>query len=488
MAHEKKLPEENRNRLRKGFELSGGVTCRGCFQKKIENDELKLKIVRLQQRVRQYEKVTQKDVSNTHTPSSRIDFKKNSIEDHRQKKGGAKKGHKGFGRKSATEETADRVIDLFPEEEVCPNCRGKLCRFDERDRTVIEAMPVKAKRVLYHAKRLRCNDCHKLIEPKPKVLPRFLYGNQLMSQAAVMHYVHGVPIGRVLEIFGAEVTEGGLIQAFHSLGKYIDKAIPSLIEEYRVASVRHADETGWRTDGHSGYAWLFATNGLSILEFADNRSARVPSKIFGSEPLRGVLVVDRYNGYNKMPVALQYCYAHLLREIEKLETDYSADKEVAKFSSTLIPLLTQAIKLRGLELSSKKYYSSAKQIKKDMLNCLEAKYLHLGIQKIQQIFKNKKHRLYHWVKNKEVPTENNMAERELRPTVIARKVSFGSQSDSGAKTRGRMMTVLLTAKKRLPKETPIEDWFKDCLDKLAANQSINIYDLLPRPKSKTTKD
>jgi hypothetical protein len=41
-----------------------------------------------------------------------------------------------------------------------------------------------------------------------------------------------------------------------------------------------------------------------------------------------------------------------------------------------------------------------------------------------------------------------LAERDLRPTVIARKVSFGSQSDAGAHTRGLLMSVLHTLKKR----------------------------------------
>jgi len=48
-----------------------------------------------------------------------------------------------------------------------------------------------------------------------------------------------------------------------------------------------------------------------------------------------------------------------------------------------------------------------------------------------------------------VPADNNRAERELRPLVIARKVSFGSQSDAGAQTREILMTVLHTLKKNV---------------------------------------
>jgi transposase len=76
-----------------------------------------------------------------------------------------------------------------------------------------------------------------------------------------------------------------------------------------------------------------------------------------------------------------------------------------------------------------------------------------------------------------VPAENNRAERELRPTVIARKVSFGSQSDRGCKTRSAIMSVLLTAKKRFP-EKPPEVWLKEILDRIATHPKAGAEPLL----------
>jgi transposase len=80
----------------------------------------------------------------------------------------------------------------------------------------------------------------------------------------------------------------------------------------------------------------------------------------------------------------------------------------------------------------------------------------------------------------EVPAENNRAERELRPLVIARKVSFGSQSDAGAKTRASIMTLLNTVKKRL-KDQSLEEWLKGALDKIVENPQINFATLIPPP-------
>ena len=66
---------------------------------------------------------------------------------------------------------------------------------------------------------------------------------------------------------------------------------------------------------------------------------------------------------------------------------------------------------------------------------------------IQNIFREKENRLYHWAKDRSVPAENNFAERELRPLVISRKLSYGSHSDEGAKTREILMTVMHALKK-----------------------------------------
>jgi len=100
---------------------------------------------------------------------------------------------------------------------------------------------------------------------------------------------------------------------------------------------------------------------------------------------------------------------------------------------------------------------------------------HPAIQKIQDIFREKPERLYHWADDRNVPADNNRAERELRPLVIARKISFGSQSDAGAKTREILMTVLHTLGKRTSDVTIA---FKCALDKLAEQPAIEPYDAI----------
>lgn len=131
--------------------------------------------------------------------------------------------------------------------------------------------------------------------------------------------------------------------------------------------------------------------------------------------------------------------------------------------------------LRSQSLSDFQYYEQAAKLKQSIVSACEQPAQHLGVRRIQDIFCDHSDRLYHWVSDRTVPADNNSCERELRPTVIARKVSFGSQSEEGAQTREILMSVLHTLKKRSPQA---EQHLKGVLDQLATNPKQDLFPLL----------
>jgi transposase len=428
----------------------------------------------LKARLRYQERTAKEGFFGSSTPSSKIPLKPNSVEEHQNKKGGALFGHPGHGRKGVSASQADQIVDIDIGE-TCLECGGKLKENKGwRPRTVIDMDPVTVKKILYRTSRKKCTQCGHLFQGKaPSVLPKSLFGNELLTHIAIQHYIYGIPLGRLEAQLGLGL--GSMIGALHRLRQLFRNVPERLIKEYRLAPVKHADETGWRNDGHSGFSWLFCTENISIFRFRNTRSSKVPLEVLGTQRLPGVLVVDRYRGYNRAPVPLQYCYAHLLREVQDLEKEFPDHEEVNSFVSTLIPLLVQAMRLRSQDISDRMFSRQARALKGNILEVVKSSAKHPGIQRIQDIFRNNAHRLYHWAENRHVPAENNFVERELRPTVIARKVSFGSQSEEGAKTREVLMTVLHTLKKRTPNFTA---QFKSALDWLSTDPSLDPYQLL----------
>lgn len=447
--------------------------CESCLEKQRTIDRLTEENRRLKEQLRYRQRTAEEGAFGSSTPSAKIPIKANTLEENRKKKGGAKLGHPGHGRRAIDAESADRIEEIdIPC--TCPDCGTLLQDKGYEERSVTDSQPIRAEHILYRLKKKYCPKCRKVVQAQaPGVLPKALYGNQLITQVLFWHFLHGIPVGRVCEQAGMGL--GSVIDIFHRTAAMFRPVMPKLIDECRMAEVRHADETSWRTDGLSGYAWLFATETLSIFLFRSTRSASVAREVLGTEPLPGVLVVDRYNGYNRAPCMLQYCYAHLLREVEDLAKEAPDQPEVTAFTATMIPLLAQAMHLHSQPISDRAYYRQARQVEQQIKKAVQSPAQHLGIRRIQDIFSDSAHRLYHWVTNRKVPADNNRAERELRPTVIARKVSFGSQSDAGAKTREILMTLVHTLRKRL--KDP-QQHFKSVLDRLAADPTLDVVGLL----------
>lgn len=465
--------------IHKGNNVSNAIVfCSSCLNKQQKIDRLEEEVKSLKSKLKYREKEDKQEFFGSSTPSSKKKFKEKSSDDNKKKQGGARKGHKGNGRRIFTAEEADDVIDYEIETTHCPDCNVELEEKDTEERAVVEGEMLKPKKIMFRSKTKRCPKCRKVFKRELPVLKRNKYGTRFISNSAIMHYLHGIPLKRVEELWGNDVVAGNLIKIFHRISKIFNPMMDTLKEEYRQSKVKHADETGWRTDGDNGYCWLFSNEDTSVFDFRNTRSSKVVLDILGKKKLPGVLIVDRYAAYNKAPCDLQYCYSHLLRDVEDLEKECPKEKEIVDFVNCVAPLLSKAMGLRSKKISDKVYSREAMKLEKKVKEAMNSPGKHPGIQKIQNIFREKEKRLFHWVKDRDVPAENNFAERELRPTVIARKVSHGSQSKAGARTRSIMMSVLHTVKKRLKTGT-VEDWLAEALQEYIHNPDIDPRALLP---------
>lgn len=445
------------------------IYCKQCLEKQRKIDELKEQILQLKAKLRYQERTVKEGLFGSSTPSSKLPVKPNSSKQHQRNRGGGKPGHKGHGRSDICEQDADHV-EMISTTDICPDCGTILEKNGIRTRAVIDCQPVKIKKIVYHLERKRCPRCKKVITARPPgVLAKCLYSNQLLSYVAVQHYVYGNTLGQIEKQTG--IGYSSLIDAMHQLARRLKDVPKALIQAYQQAPVKHADETGWRTDGQNGYSWLFCTPEISIFRFRQSRAASVAKEVFGEKPLPGVLIVDRYNGYNKMPCSIQYCYAHLLRDVKDLEKDFPENAEIKAFVEALAPQLANAISLRTLDITDRQFKRQAANIKNEIIKITHHQALHPAIQRIQDIFREKADRLYHWADDRSIPADNNLAERELRPLVIARKISFGSQSEEGARTREILMTVLHTLRKRIPDVTGA---LKSALDKLTEQPDLDL--------------
>ena len=387
--------------------------------------------------------------------------------------GDAKPGHSGHGHRGIPDADVTRE-ESVPGLKQCPYCGSPLDPTGSNPRAIIEVAPVRKEVIRYELAQRDCGRCHRTFTARPAgVFAKGLFGNQLLTHLAVEHYVQGVTLGHLSAQLA--VGQGGLWAALHQLARRLAEVPQRLLLEYRRTPVKHADETGWRNDGHNGYAGLFCTPRISLFRFRQTRSASAAQEVLGTKRLPGTLVVDRYNGYNRAPCSIQYGYAHLLREVQDLGKEFPEVGEVSQFVGSFAPLLAGAMKLRARELRATQFHQRALELKAQIQGRGQAPAQHPGIQKIQNLFREKAARLYHWTKNSALPANNNRAERELRPLVIARKISFGAQSEQGAQTREILMSVLHALRKRTH---DVFGAFKRALDAWAEDQTRDPCTLL----------
>lgn len=458
----------------------GVNNCAGCLDKQREIDRLKAEIERLRQKVCANQRKSKAGFFGSSTPSSKVPVKANSLAANQAKRGGGQFGHAGVGRRIFGVAEADEVRSAEVAVETCADCRCQLSRLSSNRRGIYEIEREKVKKIYYEIGRKLCPQCRKIESGRVgNAFAGCSLSNELIVETAQQHYVLGRTLGQIAERFALNYAT--LSESLKRIGKMLEPSLEKLKKDYRQALVRHADETSWRTDGAGGWSWYFGSKDISLHLFRETRGASVAREVFGSEQLKGVLVVDRYAGYNRMPCRLQYCYAHLLREIKDLEQEFETNEEVNNYTNQMKLHLTDAIQLRKRGLTLAEYRRQANAIKLKILALSSRQAKHPAVRKWQDFFVEKAERLYQWTGSPDIPAENNYAEREIRKIVIARKMSYGSQSQEGAKTRETWTSILQTLQKRAANP---RDKLVETLNKLSHTKDLDIAEeLFGSPKT-----
>jgi transposase len=140
---------------------------------------------------------------------------------------------------------------------------------------------------------------------------------------------------------------------------------------------------------------------------------------------------------------------HLLRELEKVDKT-SPSKEWTAFRRILKRILKDAIRLsRRTDREAPDYRSKVDCIHKRMDKLLACDtWSKPDCKRLRKRLIKFRDSLFTFLDDPDVPFDNNRAEREIRPAVIARKNSFHNTSEEGAKTQAMLMSIYRTLKLR----------------------------------------
>jgi transposase len=345
-------------------------------------------------------------------------------------------------------------------EERCPECNYQL-RGTSVDyvRQVIELPEPQPVEVTEHEVIKRyCPKCEKWRSPKldltGQVLGQGRMGVRLVSLIAYLRHTLRLPI-RCIQAYLASahclsISNGEIVELLHQLRRTVQDEVAGLKQQVRASPIVHGDETGWREEGQNGYIWSFSTPGQDAVryyEFDESRGQAVVRRILGQKT-SGHLVSDFYVGYNDYAGKQQRCWVHFLRDLRKLKDNHPQEAEVVEWAEAVRDLYDEA-----QEWLKATVRPSTQEREKKYVS-LVSRVLDLGAKYAQQkkhpcqalakrIFRHQDE-LFQFVLVEGLSADNNLAERSIRPLVVIRKISGGSRSAEGSKTRMALASLFET--------------------------------------------
>ena len=361
---------------------------------------------------------------------------------------------------------------------VCGQC-GQLYAPNGAEESTLVEIEVKAhKRVIRRPRWRRTCKCSSSpmevsAPPVPRLFPRTLYGTSFWARFLFEHCACFRPVHRVAAWFssqGLTVSPGTLADSLKRFVPLFEPVAHAILAHQNKAALRHADETGWRVqelrgEERSSRAWLWTSVSSDAVCFHidPSRSAEAAHKLFGEALLGTVIVCDRYSAYKRLArllgglVTLAWCWSHMRRDF----IDCAAGQvDLTDWCRGWIERIAGIYRLNEARLEHydpglkrpAPAFDAAQTALKEVLDALfaEAQRELAALPdearegKALRSLLNHRGGLSVFVDRPQVPMDNNKAERFLRGPSIGRRLSFGSDSEDGARFTAIMYSVVGT--------------------------------------------
>lgn len=373
-----------------------------------------------------------------------------------KRKRGGQKGHKGHGYKNPERIDHKKRVYLTH----CPDCNTELNRANSLESHTIEDIPapadLRSQVTQYEIEKQWCPCCKKNRTAKPaEVIPGTKYGINLVMYIIIQKYGSKSSLEAIVNsiemVFGIKMSKGGIVDMLRRVKEWLGSDYDQLLSQIRGASVKHADETGWRIEGVNHWIWGFFTKTAAYYRIEESRGKGIPETVLAGSHENDVLVRDDYGGYKKLPLQHQSCWSHLLRISHEQANDKNASAEMKALHQTLKDLfkILQSTIEAPFDFAKRKERFSQCELIIDQIGQIE--YQCQDAKDIQTRIRNQGTNLITALNHTDVPLTNNLAERQLRPLVVIRKMSGGSKTFNATQIHMVIMSVFESLKlKSLP--------------------------------------
>src|SRR5262245_26509675 len=436
--------------------------CANCQRLQAEVDTLRAQLAALQATVEQLQKqlaAARKDSSNSSKPPSSDIVKPPKPPPppgQERRKPGGQPGHPAHQR------------ELFPPEllasipadyllEACPSCGGHLLLTDDAEPIVVQRVEIAAVPLEIHEHRSHpgwCPHCRKeCYAPFPLSIERGgLAGPRLTTIIAYLkgacHASYSTIRKFVRDVIGLTISRGQLAKIIGKVSRALEQPYEQLLRDLPGQAVLHVDETGHKHNGQQHWTWCFRAGLYTLFKIDPTRSADVLIAVLGSE-FDGVLGCDYFSAYRRYHrecgVVLQFCLAHLIRDVKYLTT--LPDARDRAYGEALRAALRElfAVIHRREEWTEQGFRRRLEAARDEVLRSGTADVpATRAATNLAKRLEAHGASYFRFLTEPGIEPTNNLAEQAIRFVVIDRRITQGTRGERGDRWCERIWTMMAT--------------------------------------------
>jgi hypothetical protein len=371
------------------------------------------------------------------------------------KRPGRKRGHPGAFRYKTDHIDENIEVELC----ACRYCGSRQFKDPHTIEQLIEDIPPVYPRVTrlttYQATCVGCGQSVRSTHPLQMSLAIGAAGVHLgpraLALAADLNKAKGLSMRKTCAVlrdcFGLQLSPGGLSQALDRLAAKVKPQYDTLATELRQAPALHSDETSWWVAGPGWWLWVFTTQLLTFYVVAQSRGRDLLNDILGKD-FGGVLISDCLAIYDDATALQHKCYAHHHKAIREAKVLHPQKGEGFLCEVAAMLRAAAALQEQKAELNLETFADLRQALEHKAFQLLEPPRSEPNEEAVRKRLNKQRDHLFTFLDHDGVDATNNLAERQLRPAVIARKISCGNKTPKGARTWQILTSLAATCAQR----------------------------------------
>lgn len=357
---------------------------------------------------------------------------------------GGQEGHKDTNRETREDSSILPRVRVFTP--TCSTCHKPLNRSSSsRERLLVDInLNPTILKVMVMAERQWCSTCQKeRVSHHPQALPFTEYGLNTFLTIVTLRFGASLSLAKIAATlklaFGLSISKSEVAALLLKSKVYLKDRYEEIKKAARAREITYLDETGWTVSGQSAWMWIMATpEGETAYTAAESRGKGIAKDVYGNS--QSLAMHDGLASYKEaVPQDKHlYCWAHLLRfAFEETEGSDQGSDEVV--------LREKLLELYHTRKTHPDWNSITlgNLLQEKMAEILSFDSTNTSFLNIQRRVRDQEEGLIRSLLKTPAGT-NNLAERELRPLVIGKRISFGSDTYRGMEVTATLASVYRT--------------------------------------------